>query len=86
MTAFEVLNLNRGLLYCLKDAGLRVADVDYVDLYMDYRDMAAKGEKVSYIVAVLAEKYAVSERTVYSSIKRLGADCNCLTVARGGKI
>lgn len=37
--------------------------------------MLADGEKVSYIVVLLAEKYAVSERKVYSLIKRFQNDC-----------
>ena len=41
--------------------------------------MHAQGNKVSYIVAVLAQRYAVSERKVYSLLKRFGRNCNSLT-------
>lgn len=36
------------------------------------------GDKVSYIVASLAERYHVCERKVYALVKRYGSDCNCL--------
>ena len=52
----------------------------YIELYNDYNRLLAEGEKVSYIVAVLAERYAVSERKVYALLKRLRADCNLCAV------
>ncbi|MBO4955034.1 MAG: helix-turn-helix domain-containing protein [Muribaculaceae bacterium] len=45
-------------------------------MFRDYLDMAARGEKKTYSVAVLADRYAVSERTVYNVVKRFSADCN----------
>ena len=38
--------------------------------------MVGAGDKVSYAVAVLAAKYEVSERKVYSLIKHFQNDCN----------
>ena len=40
------------------------------------------GEKVSYIVATLADRYHVSERKVYTLIKRYGRECSA-QVLRG---
>ncbi|MDE6113536.1 MAG: hypothetical protein K2G49_00570 [Muribaculum sp.] len=76
MKVIEILKLNEGLLNVLQRVGIRVDDVRYVDLYNDYRLLIEKGEKVSYIVAVLSSKYNVSERTVYGLLKRLQMDCN----------
>lgn len=50
-------------------------DEEFVDLYSDYTTLLTKGEKVSYIVAVLSERYAVSERKVYGLIKHFQTDC-----------
>lgn len=75
MKVFELINFNRGLLKRLQEAGIRLEDARYVDLYSDYVDMHRNGEKVSYIVAVLSEKYAVSERKVYGLLKRFQSDC-----------
>ena len=76
MKVIEILKLNRGVLEACRDIGIRLEDVKYIDLYSDYNRLRANGEKVSYIVAVLAEKYGVCERKVYALIKRLRADCD----------
>ena len=55
-------------------------DVQYIDLYKDFNRLLDEGEKVSYIVAVLAERYNVCERKVYTLIKRLQSDCNPFAV------
>lgn len=76
MKVIEILKLNRGVFEACRDIGIRLEDVKYIDLYCDYNRLRANGEKVSYIVAVLAEKYGVCERKVYALIKRLRADCD----------
>lgn len=55
-------------------------DVQYIELYNDYNRLLDEGEKVSYIVAVLAERYNVCERKVYTLIKRLQSDYNPFAV------
>lgn len=55
-------------------------DVQNIELYNDYNRLLDEGEKVSYIVAVLAERYNVCERKVYTLIKRLQSDCNPFAV------
>ncbi len=76
MTIFEALNLNRELLVRLRRAGIRLDDTDYIDLFSDYNKMVAAGDKVSYAVAVLADRYNVSERKVYGLIRHFRSDCN----------
>ncbi len=80
MKVFELINFNRELLRKIQEAGIRLEDAQYIDLYSDYVDMLRHGEKVSYIVAVLSEKYAVSERKVYSLLKRFQSDCKPIAV------
>lgn len=70
MTIFEVLNFNRELLERLHRIGVRLEDTAYIDLFIDFNNMVGAGDKVSYAVVVLADKYCVSERKVYSLIKR----------------
>lgn len=76
MKVIEVLEFNQELIKRLKLAGIRLEDADYIDLYIEYKQLTAQGEKVSYVIAHLAEEYAVSERKVYGLIKRFRADCN----------
>ncbi len=76
MTIFEVLQFNRELLNRIRTSGIRLEDTDYIDLFVDYNEMVKAGDKVSYVVACLSTNYQVSERKVYSLIKRFRSNCN----------
>ena len=80
MKVIEILNFNRELLKRLQAAGIRLEDASYIDLYTDYTRLLDQGEKVSYVVAVLSEKYSVSERKVYVLVKRFQSDCKIFAV------
>ena len=80
MKIIDVLKFNRELIKSLRIVGIRLEDEQFVDLYTDYTVMRQGGEKVSYIVAVLADRYVISERTVYSLIKRFSSECNLFVV------
>ena len=80
MKIIDILKFNRELIKRLRDAGIRLKDEQYIDLYNDYTKLYQHGEKVSYIVLVLSIRYAVSERTVYSLIKRMNCECNISAV------
>lgn len=80
MKIIEVLKFNRELIKRLKIAGIRLEDEEFVDLYTDYTTLLNHGEKVSYIVAMLSDKYSVSERKVYMLIKRFKSDCKLFAV------
>lgn len=84
MTIFELLNFNREFLEKLRRAGVRLEDTEYVDLYADFNNMVGSGNKVTYAVAVLADRYGLGERTVYAIIKRFKVECNPLKMG-GGK-
>lgn len=74
------MKLNRELLNICHTAGIRLDDVRYIELYNEYSRLLAEGEKITYIVAALSDKYGVCERTVYDLIRRLKAECNLLAV------
>ena len=80
MTLFEILYFNRELIEKLQNIGLKPDDYRYIDLYGDYKRMYFQGDKVTYIVSLLSEKYNVSERKIYSIIKRFRSDCNLFAV------
>lgn len=80
MKVIEILNFNRELLKRLQASGIRLEDARYIDLYSDYTRLLDQGEKVSYVVAVLSEKYSVSERKVHALVKRFQSDCKTLAV------
>ena len=78
MTVFDILNLYQTPFKWMLERGIHLEDVNYIDLYKDYSRMIAHGDKVTYVVAVLADKYQVSERKVYTLLKRLSHDCEPL--------
>jgi len=80
MKVIEILKFKRELMKRLYYAGVRLEDAQYIDLYSEYSDMVAGGDKVSYAVAFLADKYKVSERKVYGLIKRFRSDCKTVAV------
>lgn len=74
MKIYELLNFNKEFLRKLFFAGIRPADYRYADLFADYKQMLRGGEKVTYIVAALSQKYRVSERKVYAIIRKMNDD------------
>lgn len=80
MTIYEILSFNKELLRRLCDVGVKADDYRYVDLFRDYTKMIECGHKATYTVAVLAEKYSMSERKVYSVIRHLRTDCTSSSV------
>lgn len=75
MTIYEILPFNKELLRRLFDAGIQTKDYRYVDLFRDYIDMLNEGNKTTYAVSVLSDRYAISERKVYDVIRKLASDC-----------
>ena len=75
-----MLSFNKELLQRLFNAGVKASDFLYVDLFNDYIRMYRAGNKKTYIIAVLSEKYSISERKVYGVIRYLSQDCKNDTV------
>jgi hypothetical protein len=75
MKIIDIVSFNRELLGKIKDAGIRIEDYMYIDLYNEFQLMQNNGDKITYIVAVLADKYNISERKIYYLIKHLNSDC-----------
>lgn len=76
MTLYEVLAINKEMINRLQKYGVKPDDCRYIDLYRDYLQLRDDGEKVTYIVSLLSERYHVSERKVYSLVKRFGQHCS----------
>ncbi len=77
MKLYELLDFNKELLKRLFCAGIKPEDYRYVDLFTDYEHLRQEGEKKTYIVAMLADKYGISERKVYSVINHLSQELDC---------
>ena len=70
-TVAELLYLNERYFQLLNENGVRIEDVQYLDMYRDYMRLSADGMKQSYIVAHLSSEYDIPERTIYRVIARL---------------
>ena len=75
MTLYEILKFNRELLNRLILLGFKPVDITYIDLYSEYEEMVRNGDKITYIVTFLSDKYHISERKVYTIIKYFKKDC-----------
>ena len=75
MKTIEILQLCHEILKALHQSGSRIDDYKYVNLYQDYLDMRHSGDKTTYIVMVLAERYHIAERTVYKLLRRFKREC-----------
>lgn len=75
MTIYEILSFNKELLRRLAEFDIRTEDYRYVDLFRDYTKMMQEGNKTTYAVAILSDKYAISERKVYDILRHLRTDC-----------
>lgn len=80
MTQYEALKLSGQLIEQLEAAGVRTSDHKYLRMFEDWCEAKQRGEKVAYVAACLADKYGVSERTVYDVVKRLESDCKSVSV------
>ena len=75
MKVIEIMKLGRNFIEMLHKACIKMEYVRFIELYDDYLSMMSLGNKKSYAVAFLSDKYKVSERQVYYIISRLSADC-----------
>lgn len=83
MKLYELLDFNKELLKRLCSAGIKPEDYKYADLFADYDHLTRKGEKKTYIVATLADRYGISERKVYSVINHLSQELDSKSRAVG---
>lgn len=75
MKVAEILRLGCEMLRVLHKTGIKTDDYRWLQLYADYQTMKREGEKTTYVVAILAERYAVCERKVYKIIRCMEREC-----------
>lgn len=75
MKIIDVLLINRELIERLHNFGIRAEDCQYIRLFQEFEALKNSGEKVTYIVAVLSEKYGISERKIYKIVRKFSSEC-----------
>lgn len=71
MVVADLLKISCEMLKLLSKYAVKTEDYKHLDLFADYVKMSALGEKTSYIVAVLSDKYKISEATIYRLLRKL---------------
>lgn len=74
MTVADFLEKYNNIVKFMDDNHILAKDVRFIELFNKAKEMSEKGEKMSYITSCLADEYNITDRTVYSLIKRLGSD------------
>lgn len=69
MKVGDFVKISSGVLEILSKNDIKTEDYKYIELFKEYERLAADS-KVSYAVAVLAEKYNISEASVYRILRR----------------
>ena len=65
MKVKDLLFFSEDLLKKLHDFGIKINDYQYVNLLNDYEKMKGEGNKQTYVVAKLSQKYNICERKIY---------------------
>lgn len=80
MKVIELLKIDHKVLQMLQECCIRIGDIRYISLYEDFMKIVNEGGKATYAVAVLSEKYHISERQVYYLLRKFSRECNILAV------
>ena len=70
MKAAELLKIGAKILETLSKCDIKISDYKYLPLYSDFEEMERAGEKTTYIVAILSERYKLGEASVWRILKR----------------
>ena len=73
MIRAEIIEFNKELLQRLKEAGVKLEDYRYCDLYRDYVEMSRTERSRKVVILTLAERYNISDRKVYNIVGRMSS-------------
>lgn len=71
MRRIDLINFNKEFLQKLKQAGVRLDDYKYCELYQDYVEMTRTELSRKAIILTLAERYNITDRQIYNIIQHL---------------
>lgn len=71
MKAYELLNINESLLKVMDSLSLAITDVKYIPVIKEYLKLMGEGNKKTYVVQVLSDKYDIAERTMYRVLDKM---------------
>lgn len=71
MIRAEIIEFNKELLQKLKEAGVKLEDYRYCDLYRDYMEMSRTEHNRKVVFLTLAQRYGISDRQVYNIVNHM---------------
>jgi hypothetical protein len=75
MKVGDLLKIGVEMLKILHENDIRIDDYKYIPLFLEYQAMKEQGEKTTYVVAILSERYNLCERKVYKVLQAFLKDC-----------
>ena len=76
MRIIDLVEFNRELLQRMNEAGIRLEDYKYCDLYRDYLELSKTMPTRKAVILTLAERHHISDRQVYNILKHLERSVN----------
>lgn len=73
MIRAELVEFNKELFQKMKQAGVKIEDYKYCDLYRDYVELSRAEHSRKVVFLTLAQRYNISDRQVYNIINHLQA-------------
>jgi len=71
MKRIDLVEFNKELLQKLNEAGIRLEDYKYCDLYHDYLKLSETMVTRKAVILTLAERHHISDRQVYNILHHL---------------
>ena len=71
MKRIDLVEFNKELLQKLNEAGIRIEDYKYCDLYRNYLQLSETMKSRKEVILTLAQKHGITDRQVYNILKHL---------------
>ncbi len=76
MRRIDLVEFNKELLQKLNEAGIRLEDYKYCELYQDYLELSKTLTTRKAVILTLAELHHISDRQVYNILRHLEMSVN----------
>ena len=71
MKRADLVEFNKELFQKLKQAGIKLEDYRYCDLYRDYVELSRREGSRKVVILTLAQRYGITDRQVYNIVRHM---------------
>lgn len=64
----------KSVLESVKNMGLKLDDIQYLDMFDKYIEMKKRGDKITYIAELLSAEYGIKQRTFFYLVKKFDSN------------